>query len=109
MMYRGNTSTSDKLLNRDGSVSIHHQNILKLGIEIFIFVESLSPGIMKEIFQFREECHYQLRPRALLNILLVSAVFSGTEESIRFLGPKMWEIFPNEVQLLQSLQELKFQ
>ena len=91
------------------AASIHHQNISKLGIEIFIFVEGLSSGIMKEVFQFSEECHYQLRPRASLNILLVSTVFNGTEESIRFLGPKIWEIIPNELQLLQSLQEFKFQ
>ena len=35
---------------------------------MFRFVKGLSPKIIKEIFQFREECYYQLRSRASLDI-----------------------------------------
>ena len=57
---------------------------------MFRFVKGLSPKIIKEIFQFREECYYQLRSRASLDIP-------------RFFGPKIWKITPNELKQLQSL------
>ena len=106
MIYKDNKLTFDELLNRDNSVSIHHQNIQTLGIEMLKFVIGLSPEIMKKIFQFSEESYYQLRSRASLPIQLVSIVFNGTER-LRFLDPKIWEIIPNEFKRLQSLHEFK--
>ena len=62
---------------------------------MFRLVKGLSPEIIKEIFQFREECYYQLRSRASLH----THVFAGTER-IRFFGPKIWKITPNELKQL---------
>ena len=93
MINKDEKSTFDELLNRDGSVSMDHQDIQKAGIEIFKFVKVLRPEILNEIFQLREEYYYQLRSRASLHVPLVSAVFNSAE-SIKFLGPKTWEIIP---------------
>ena len=94
MIYK-DKSVFDELLNRDSSISIHHQNIKKLDIEMFKFAKGLSPEIMKETFQFSEEFHYQLRTKGSLYILLVPTFFNG-KESIRFLVRKIWKIIPNE-------------
>ena len=49
------------------------------------------PEIMKGLFQFRNETPYSLRQRSQFHVPPVRTVFSGTE-SIKFLGPKIWEL-----------------
>ena len=61
---------------------------------------------MKEIFQFREAVPYQLRAQTGFQIQSIRSVFSGIE-SIKFLGPKTWEILPHEIKQLESLREFK--
>ena len=49
MIYSDKKSSFDKLLNEDDTVSTHHQDIQKLGIEIFKVAQSGSPEIVIEI------------------------------------------------------------
>ena len=51
---------------------------------------------MKGLFQFRNEIPCNLRQRSQFRIPPVRTVFSGTE-SIKFLGPKIWELIPAEM------------
>ena len=76
---------------KDGSVSIHHQNLQKLAVEMFKVSRGLSPEIVNELFQFREQIPYELRQRSQFQIPWVHSVFSGTE-SLKFLGPKVWAL-----------------
>ena len=62
------------LLVKDGSVSIHHQNLQKLANEIIKVSRGLIPELVKELFRFREQISYELRQRS---------------ESRKFLGPKV--------------------
>ena len=68
---------------KDGSVSIHHQNLQKLAVEMFKFSRGLS--------QLRKQIPYKLRQRSQFQIPWVHSVFSGTE-SLKFLGPKVWAL-----------------
>ena len=56
---------------------------------------------MKELFQFRKRIPYNLRRRSQFHIPLVRTVFNGTE-SIKFLGPKIWELIPDEMKELEK-------
>ena len=60
IIYRDNTSSSGILLEKSGSVSIHHRNIQSLAIEIFKSLNNLSPAIMSELFKLKET-KYKLR------------------------------------------------
>ena len=46
------------------AVSIHHQNLQKLAVEMFKVSRGLSPEIVNELFQFREQIPYELRQRS---------------------------------------------
>ena len=102
-MYNGKKSNFEKLFERDGSVSIHQQNIRFLAIEMFKVFKGINPQMVKDIFKFRDAVPYQLRKQTDFQI---QYVHSGTE-IIKFLGPKTWEILPHEIKQLESLKEFK--
>ena len=52
------TSDFSELLEKDGSVSIHYQNIRQLAIEMFKVSKGLCPEIVKRLFQFRYDIPY---------------------------------------------------
>ena len=53
-MYNGKKSNFEKLFERDGSVSIHQQNIRFLAIEMFKVFKGINPQMVKDIFKFRD-------------------------------------------------------
>lgn len=50
MVYDDYNPSFAQLLIRDNYVSIHHKNIQKVAIEMYKVVNSISPQIMKELF-----------------------------------------------------------
>ena len=60
MGYRDKNSAFNELLEKDDNL-IHHQTLQKLAIKMFIVSKGLSPEIINETFQFREEITYELR------------------------------------------------
>ena len=73
---------------------------------MFNVSRGISPEIVNQIFEFREEITYELRQRSQFYIPSVHSVFSGTE-SLKFLGPKMWALVPNEMKQLESLGKFR--
>ena len=47
-----------------------------------------------------------LRQRSQFQISLTNSPFSGSE-SLRFLGPKIWALVPNEIKELESLRKFR--
>ena len=68
---------------------------------MFKFSRGLSPEIVNELFQLREPIPYELRQRSQFQIPFFHSVFSRTE-SLKFLGPKIWALVPNEMKQLKS-------
>ena len=106
IVYNDKKSNFNELLVKDGSVSIHHQNLQKLAVEMFKVSRGLSPEIVNELFQFTEQIPYEFRQRPQFQILWVHSAFSGTE-NIKFLGPKIWALVPNEMKQLESLGKFR--
>ena len=71
---------------------------------MFKVSRGLSPEIVNELFQFREQIPYELRQRPKCQIRWVYSVFSGTE-SLKFSGLKVWALVPNEIK--QSLGKFR--
>ena len=95
IVYNDKKWNFNDLLVRGGFVSIHHQNLQKLAVEMFNVSRGLSPENINELFQFREQISYELRQRPQFQIPWIHSAFSGTE-SLKFVGPKVWALVPNE-------------
>ena len=100
-----NDSKIEELLNKDNSVSIHHENLQVLAIEMFQIKNNMAPEFFNEIFQNRA-LPYNLRTNSSFSSRQVHTVCHGTK-SLSFLGPKIWELVPEDIKQSESLKIFK--
>ena len=106
MIYNGKISNFEELLNKVNSVSIHHNNIHALAIEMYKVANDMSsPDIMNEVFKLKNTPH-NLRHTSHFSIDPVHSVYNGIE-SASYLGPKIWEQIPAEIKNKDSLDGYK--
>ena len=106
IVYSDQSSKFEKLLERDGAFSIHLRNIQSLAIEIYKFVNGLSPEIMNSVFHLTENNRYSLRNVYELYSRNPRTVKYGTE-TISYLAPKIWSIVPQTIKESTSIYSFK--
>ena len=106
LIYREDSMSFNELLKKDGSVTIHHRNIQKLGIEIYKVKNDLSPIIMHEIFPHRNYNGPHIRSQTDFELPHVNSTRKG-QETLRFIGPKIWDIIPDSIKESSSLSIFK--
>ena len=105
IVYNDNKSSFQELLDKDKGVTIHIKNVRALAIEMFKVSNNYSNSLMSEIFDKRNNV-YDIRNPSEFARPNVRSVFNGTE-SISFLGPKIWDIVPNELKQLETVNAFK--
>ena len=96
----------NELLKKDGSVRIHHRNIHKLAIEMYKVKNNLSPIMMHVIFPDRNYNGPDVRSQTDFELPRVNSVING-RETLRFMGPKLWNIIPDSIKEASSLDIFK--
>ena len=93
----------EDLLQTDQPVSIHHRNIRLLGTELYKTRNSISSHIMNELYEQRNII-YNLRSQIDFTTVPVSIV-NNSLKSLRYLGPKMWNIIPPDIRNSRNIKE----
>ena len=94
LVYDDFTATFEKLLTKDGFVTINQQNLQALMIEMFKVINGLAPNFMKEIFRINDNSdsgNVSARTRAhpkFYNRSNPRKVKTGLE-TVSCLGPKI--------------------
>ena len=100
-MYSDKASIFQVLLDKDSTVSLHMRNIQTFATEMYKVANDISPEIMKDVFIIREEIGYDLRQQNISR----RPVYNGTER-VSFLGPKIREMIPENMNKPESLNSL---
>ena len=103
--YGDQKSTFQELLIKDNSVSVHHRNLQVLATEVFKIRNNMTPEFLNEIFQERS-VPYNLRGNNPFRCRRANSVYHGTE-SLAFLGPKIWDLVPDEIKTSENVDIFK--
>ena len=100
LVYKDKSLTFEQLLEKDSSFSIHERNLQKLAVEMYKVKHGLCPDVMKDLFTLKS-CGNDdfVQPKAV-------TVNMGIE-TIRYRGPKTWNIVPEEIKQAPSLAVFK--
>ena len=108
IVYYDYESTFEQLLQKDHSFTIHQRNIQSLAIEMFKTKINENPLFMKEIFVEKKDSGHNLRSHSFqdLESMNIHKVHTG-EDTLRFLGWKIWKLIPSEFKELDTLDKFK--
>ena len=106
LIYNDKYSSFEDLLETDNSVSAHYENLQALAIEMFKVHIKTSPEIMQKKFLVKEQGNYNLQNQTDFVIPQVKSVNYGLE-SMRVLGPKIWENIPNDLKNKESVDSFE--
>ena len=68
IIYNNKHPNFEELLNKDNSVSVHHNNVHALAIEMYKVTNTMSPEIMNERFKLKGNPHYNLRDTSQFSV-----------------------------------------
>ena len=105
LVYSDYESTFEDLLTKDGSFTVHHYNIQTLAIELYKVYNNISQTIFGELFTINNNGYY-LRSKSDFVIPQIRTVLKGSN-SIRYFGPIIWNLIPEELKNITSLNIFK--
>ena len=120
--YNDYFSTFDELLIKVGAVTIHQRNLRALAVEMYKISNNLSPEFIRELM-VELDTPYQTRSgykvdldqdgnvkecskKSNYEIGQVKTTTYGLE-SIRYLGPKIWKLVPDDFKIMQTTEAFK--
>ena len=101
IIYDESNSKFEDFLTTDSSFIIHHQNIQTLEIEMFKIHQGFS-----QISFLDENNFYSLRSQPDFQIPRIKTSLKGAE-SVRYLGPVIWNNIPIEIRSIKNLGKFK--
>ena len=105
-VYSDFKSTFEGLFRKDNSFSIHERNIQSLAVEIYKFLNGLSPSFLNNVFHKSISNSYDLRNHKELYSRNPKTVRYGTE-TVSYIAPKIWSKVPETIKMSLSLESFK--
>ena len=107
LIYNDHISSFEELLSKDGTFTIHEQNIQNLAIEMFKALNDLSTPDFSELFPLNESL-YGLRSNGSQKHCIpnINSV-RFCKVSIRYFGPVTWNSLPAEIRNANTLSSFK--
>ena len=105
IVYNDHISSFETLLDKSGTVSIHHRNLQLLAVELYKAVHNLSSPLMHNLFQIKEMNLYLRKGKAIVPTNVKTTKFGIN--SLRYLVPKIWEQIPEDIKNCNSLIQFK--
>ena len=105
IVYEDFNLSFQELLIDDSSLNIHYRYLQKLVTEIFTVKNGSSPELMNDVFKFIEKA-YSLRTNSHIRWRKIRTTKYGIETP-SYLGPKLWNLVPNEYKTIESLEDFK--
>ena len=106
LVYQDKSLSFAKFLEKDNSVTIHQRNLQVLATKIFKLKNRLAPEIMKKVFEIQNPA-YNFRSEAIhFKRENVKTTHYGIQ-LVRYLGPKIWDMVPNNIKNCSSLNKFK--
>ena len=107
IVYQDYSSCFEDLLQKDNSLTNHQRNVQKLATEIFKVTIGKAPKLMEEVFDI-VDIPYNLRNQTKFKSYPVKTVKYGLE-TVSYLGPKVWNLVPDNLKNLTTLSDFKTQ
>ena len=105
LVYQNNLNFSE-ILDLDNSVILHQKHLQDLVTEIYKVKHGIASEIIKDIFELQNPS-YNLRSSCnQFRRENIKTVHYGLQ-SVRYLGPKIWELVPNNIKYSNSLSKFK--
>ena len=96
----------DELLNLDNPVSIPHRDLQILATEMFRVYIGSANDILNEVFPLKPPSSYNLRNQQEFTVRPIKTV-NYELNALAHLGPKIWELLPNNLKRLESVEAFK--
>ena len=88
-------------------MSIHHRNVQILASGMFMVYTGSPTDFLNEVFSLKPPSNYNLRNLPEFTVRPVKTVHFGLN-SLAYLGPRIWELLPNNLKILESVAVFEF-
>ena len=98
-------SSFEDLLEKDNSDKIHDRNIKLLAKEVYKVENNILPNVLGS-FITKRDLQYNLRHASIFLRDKFSTTSYGTE-SVRILGPNIWDLLPYDIKYAENLDSFQ--